>query len=70
MDRKGRVAVDASQRPTHHACLVIGCPCKADQVVPTRRIASVANAVRTNGEPGGRYRSPEPAWRFVGLPIV
>ena len=70
MDRKGMVAVDASQRPTHHACLVVGCPCKADQVVSTRRFASVANAARTNGEPVGRHRSPEPAWRFVGLPIV
>jgi hypothetical protein len=59
-----------NERPIHRACLVAGCPCKADGIVPARQAAIVAAVARTTGETAGRYRSPDPAWRFVGLPIA
>jgi hypothetical protein len=59
-----------NERPIHRACLVAGCPCKADGIVPARQTALAAIVARSNGETAGRYRSPDPAWRFVGLPIA
>jgi hypothetical protein len=60
----------AGERPTHRACLVAGCPCKTDRLVPTNRTAFVAAVAHKLGEAAGRRRSPDPAWRFVGLPIA
>jgi hypothetical protein len=59
-----------NERPIHRACLVAGCPCKADGTVSARQAAFAATMARTNGEHAGRHRSPDPAWRFVGLPIA
>lgn len=71
MDRTAQARTDGSaERPTHHACLVIGCPCQADRIVSDRRTASAAAVARITGETAGRDRSPAPAWRFVGLPIA
>jgi hypothetical protein len=58
-----------NERPIHRACLVAGCPCKADSTVSARQTALGAIVAR-NGETAGRHRSPDPAWRFVGLPIA
>jgi hypothetical protein len=58
-----------AERPIHRACLVAGCPCKADSTVPARHTSLVAAVART-GETVGRHRSPDPTWRFVGLPIA
>ena len=58
-----------NERPIHRACLVAGCPCKADGAVTARQTALSAIVVRS-GETAGRHRSPDPAWRFVGLPIA
>jgi hypothetical protein len=58
-----------NERPIHRACLVAGCPCKADGIVTARQTALSAIVARS-GETAGRYRSPDPAWRFVGLPIA
>jgi hypothetical protein len=59
-----------NERPIHRACLVVGCPCKAEGIVSTRPAAPGATAARSNGETRGRHRSPVPTWRFVGLPIA
>ena len=59
----------ANERPIHRACLVAGCPCKADGIVSARHTSLIAGVART-GETTGRHRSPDPAWRFVGLPIA
>ena len=69
---KARSSTDATaaERPIHLACLVTGCPCKADRNVPTRRTAIAAAMARTNGKTAGYGRLPEPTWRFVGLPIA
>ena len=58
-----------NERPIHRACLVAGCPCKADVTVSTRQATLVAAVARTTGGTAGR-RSPDSAWRFVGLPIA
>jgi hypothetical protein len=58
-----------NERPIHRACLVAGCPCKADGTVTARQTALSAIVARS-GETAGRHRSPDPAWRFVGLPIA
>jgi hypothetical protein len=58
-----------NERPIHRACLVAGCPCKADGTVSARQTALAAIVAR-KGETAGRHRSPDPAWRFVGLPIA
>jgi hypothetical protein len=58
-----------NERPIHRACLIAGCPCKADGIVAARQTALSAIVVRS-GETAGRHRSPDPAWRFVGLPIA
>jgi hypothetical protein len=68
MDQSSKVRTN--ERPIHRACLVAGCPCKADRTVSVRRIALVATVAASNGETVGRHRSPDPAWRFVGLPIA
>jgi len=60
----------ANVRPIHRACLVPGCPCKAERTVSARQVALVAAVAASNGETAGRHRSPDPAWRFVGLPIA
>ena len=59
-----------NERPIHRACLVAGCPCKADGSVSARQSAIVAGLARSNGAIAGRHRSPDPTWRFVGLPIA
>jgi hypothetical protein len=59
-----------NERPIHRACLVAGCPCKAERTVSARPTAIAAAAATTNGETVGRHRSPDLAWRFVGLPIA
>jgi len=59
-----------NERPIHRACLVVGCPCKADQVVSIRPTVLMPAVARGTGETVGRHRSPDPAWRFVGLPIA
>jgi hypothetical protein len=59
-----------NERPIHRACLVAGCPCKADGSVAARHTSLVAVVARSTGGTAGRYRSPDPAWRFVGLPIA
>jgi len=59
-----------NERPIHRACLVAGCPCKADTTVSARPTALAAIVARSNGGTAGRHRSPDPAWRFVGLPIA
>ena len=69
MDQRTQARTDAAGRPIHRACLVAGCPCKADGIVSTARTAPSA-VVAVIGESAGRDRSPEPAWRFVGLPIA
>jgi hypothetical protein len=69
MDPRPQARTDATERPIHRACLVAGCPCKADNV-STGRTARLAVVARTIGETAGRHRSPDPAWRFVGLPIA
>jgi hypothetical protein len=69
MDQNALAGTDA-ERPIHRACLVPGCPCKAERIVSTRRSAFLAAVARTSGEAAGSHRSPEPAWRFVGLPIA
>jgi hypothetical protein len=72
---EGAISMDQSskartaERPIHRACLVAGCPCKADSTVPARHTSLVAAVART-GETVGRHRSPDPTWRFVGLPIA
>jgi hypothetical protein len=71
MDQTTQARSDAAaERPIHRACLVSGCPCKADRIVPSNRTALVAAAAFVIGEADGRDRSPDPAWRFVGLPIA
>lgn len=69
MDHRTQAHTDAPGRPIHRACLVAGCPCKADGIVSTARTAPLA-VVAVIGETAGRHRSPNPAWRFVGLPIA
>jgi hypothetical protein len=59
-----------NERPIHRACLVAGCPCKADQVASIRQAGILPAVARGIGETVGRHRSPDPAWRFVGLPIA
>jgi hypothetical protein len=59
-----------NERPIHRACLVAGCPCKAERTVSARPIALAAVVAASNGETAGRHRSPDLAWRFVGLPIA
>jgi len=61
---------NTNERPIHRACLVVGCPCMADGIATGRKIALAAMGARTSGETAGRHRSPDPAWRFVGLPIA
>ena len=68
MDQSSQARPD--ERPIHRACLVAGCPCKADGIVSTRPTAIVAAAARSTGETVSRHRSPDPAWRFVGLPVA
>ena len=63
-------AARTNERPIHRACVVAGCPCKADGIVPARQTALGAIVARSNGGTAGRHRSPDPAWRFVGLPIA
>ena len=70
MDQRTQARTDAAGRPIHRACLVAGCPCKADGIVSTARTARLAVVARIIGETAGRHRSPDPAWRFVGLPIA
>jgi hypothetical protein len=67
-----RTASDAvvPERPIHLACLVAGCPCRAERIVPDRRAAVIAAAASVNGKSAGRDRSPDLAWRFVGLPVA
>ena len=67
MDQSSKTRTD--ERPIHRACLVAGCHCKADGIVPARHASLIAVAART-GETTGRHRSPDPTWRFVGLPIA
>ena len=67
MDQSSKVRTN--ERPIHRACLIAGCPCKAEGGVSARPAALVA-AAAANGETVGRHRSPDPAWRFVGLPIA
>jgi hypothetical protein len=57
------------ERPIHRACLVAGCPCKAESTVPDRHASLIAVVARSR-EASGRHRSPDPTWRFVGLPIA
>ncbi|HSL33605.1 MAG TPA: hypothetical protein VK871_08145 [Candidatus Limnocylindrales bacterium] len=69
---RARTASDAAvpERPIHLACLVAGCPCRAERIVPTRSVAVIGVAASANGKSAGQDRSPEPAWRFVGLPVA
>ena len=39
MDQRTQARTDAAGRPIHRACLVAGCPCKADGIVSTARTA-------------------------------
>jgi len=67
MDQSSKARTN--ERPIHRACLVAGCPCKADQV--SNRQAELLPAVaRGITETVRRHRSPDLAWRFVGLPIA
>ena len=59
-----------TERPIHRACLVVGCPCKADTTVPARHTSLIAAVARKGESVGRRHRSPDPTWRFVGLPIA
>ena len=68
MDQSSKVSTN--ERPIHRACLVAGCPCKADTIVSARPTALAAIVARSTGGTAGRHRSPDPAWRFVGLPIA
>ena len=68
MDQSSKVSTN--ERPIHRACLVAGCPCKAERTVSARQVALVAAVAASNGETVGRHRSPDPTWRFVGLPIA
>lgn len=70
MDQTLKARTDADLRPTHRACLVAGCPCQADRSVPSRRLALIGALAGITGETAGRERSPDPAWRFVGLPVA
>ncbi len=70
MDQRTQARTDAAARPIHRACLVAGCPCKADVIVATAHTAAFGVVARVIGETAGRHRSPDPAWRFVGLPIA
>jgi hypothetical protein len=70
MDQRTQARTDAAARPIHRACLVAGCPCKTDGIVSTARTATFGVVTRAIGETAGRHRSPDPAWRFVGLPIA
>jgi hypothetical protein len=63
-------AARTNERPIHRACLVAGCPCKADGIVSARHSSLGALVTRSTGETAGRHRSPDLAWRFVGLPIA
>ena len=38
-----------NERPIHRACVVAGCPCKSDGVVPARQTALAAIVARGNG---------------------
>jgi hypothetical protein len=67
MDQSSKARTN--ERPIHRACLVVGCPCKADSTVPARHTSLIAAVART-GMAVGRHRSPDPTWRFVGLPIA
>ena len=68
MDQSSKVT--ANERPIHRACLVAGCPCKAERIVSARHDALAVAVAASNGEALGRHRSPDLAWRFVGLPIA
>jgi len=70
MDRTLKARIDADPRPTHRACLVAGCSCQAARSVPSRRPALIAALAGITGETAGRERSPDPAWRFVGLLVA
>ena len=59
----------ATGRANRPACLVAGCPCRADGIVSTSR-AAVRAVKATIGETVGRSRLPESSWRFVGLPVA
>jgi len=67
MDQSSKAATN--ERPIHRACLVAGCPCKADGIVSARQTPLIAAVART-GETTSRHRSPDLTWRFVGLPIA
>ena len=67
MDQSSKA--NTNERPIHRACLVAGCPCKAEETVPDRHASLIAVVARSR-EASGRYRSPDPTWRFVGLPIA
>ena len=68
MDQSSKA--NTNERPIHRACLVAGCPCKAEGSLSARPVALVATTAASNGEIVGRHRSPDLAWRFVGLPIA
>ena len=68
MDQSSKVRTN--ERPIHRACLVAGCPCKAEGSLSARPVALVATTAASNGVIVGRHRSPDLAWRFVGLPIA
>ena len=53
-----------NERPIHRACVVAGCPCKADGIVLARQTALAAIVARSNGGTAGRHRLPDPAWRL------
>ena len=54
-------------RPIHHACLVVGCLCRADASGPTRIAALVPAFARVAAT---TRLAPDRAWRFVGLPVA
>jgi hypothetical protein len=68
MDQSSKVRTN--ERPIHRACLVAGCHCKAEGGLSARPAALVATVAASNGAIIGRHRSPDPTWRFVGLPIA
>ena len=69
MDRTSLTrGTSTADRPVHRACLVAGCPCRAGGDVSERRTASAVTTRR--GDTAGQMRLPNPAWRFVGLPIA
>ena len=68
MDQSSKARTN--ERPIHRACLVAGCPCKAERTVSARQTALAAAVAATTGETVGRHRSPDLGWRFIGLPIA